>query len=161
MQADFWAKCSIKLYGVKSLFVISIVLLALASCGKQTTLSSASDAKVDKPFLKDSDTVRIASDKEEFEIIILDPMFNTWFNLRAKPRNFYSQSYLESRNRTWVSVWNTRAANPVQFGNMYDMPINYYGSVDYGYEVNYMLYNYLTYFQITFNQKLGGLMPRP
>ncbi len=146
---------------MKNLLIISLMIVAIASCASKSSVNSTTKPTVDKPFLKETDTVRIASDKEEFEIIILDPQFNTWFNFYAKPRGFYTQSYLESRNRLWVSVWNSRAANPGQFGNIYDMPINYYGSVDYGYEVNYMLYNYLTYFQITFNQKLGGLMPRP
>jgi hypothetical protein len=34
------------------------------------------------------------------------------------------------------------------------MTINYDPTVDYGYEVNYLIYNYMIYFQNTFNQKL-------
>jgi hypothetical protein len=38
--------------------------------------------------------------------------------------------------------------------NLYEMTINYDPTVDYGYEVNYLIYNYMIYFQNTFNQKL-------
>jgi hypothetical protein len=34
------------------------------------------------------------------------------------------------------------------------MTINYDQNVDYGYEVNYLIYNYMVYFQNTFKQKL-------
>ena len=37
---------------------------------------------------------------------------------------------------------------------------NYETNINYGYEVNYMLYNYLVYFQLKNNQKLGGFSPR-
>jgi hypothetical protein len=40
------------------------------------------------------------------------------------------------------------------------MTINYETNINYGYEVNYMLYNYLVYFQLKNNQKLGGFSPR-
>ena len=44
--------------------------------------------------------------------------------------------------------------------NLYEMTINYDSTTNYGYEVNYMIYNYLVYFQLTNNQKLGGFTPR-
>ncbi|MGK4568764.1 hypothetical protein [Flavobacterium sp. 3HN19-14] len=40
------------------------------------------------------------------------------------------------------------------------MEIAYNGNTDYGYEVNYILFNYLTYFQIANNTKLGGFAAR-
>ncbi|AWI26602.1 DUF6146 family protein [Flavobacterium pallidum] len=107
-----------------------------------------------------NDTIRIANDKLEYEIIIIDPGFSSWFNSYAKPRNYYSQPYLEARNSTWVSAWNIRASSPLQYGNLYGMRIDYDSNIDYGYEVNYMLYNYLTYFQIVNKVQLGGFAPR-
>jgi hypothetical protein len=50
---------------------------------------------------------------------------------------------------------------PLQYNpNLYEMTINYESNIDYGYEVNYMIYNYLFYFQLTNKQQLGGFMPR-
>ncbi len=44
--------------------------------------------------------------------------------------------------------------------NLYEMRIDYDPSIDYGYEVNYKLYNYFIYFQLTYKQKLTGYVPR-
>ena len=32
--------------------------------------------------------------------------------------------------------------------------------IDYGYDVNYKLYNYFIYFQLTYKQQLTGFIPR-
>lgn len=53
--------------------------------------------------------------------------------------------------------YNRRVMNPQQFNpNLYVQQINYEFGVDYGYEVNYLLYNYLKYFQRKYNQKFPG-----
>ena len=112
------------------------------------------------PKLK-SDTIRIANEEIEYEITIIDGGFTSWFNTHAKPKSFYTQSNLEARNRVWILEWNRRAMLPSQYNpNLYEMTINYETSIDYGYEVNYMIYNYLVYFQLANNQQLGGFMPR-
>lgn len=107
-----------------------------------------------------SDTVRIANDSLEYEVIIIDPGFNSWLQGRAKPRNYYRLSYLENKNNFWVSEWNVRVNNPQRYGDMYQLRIDYSPQVRYGYEVNYLLFNYLVYFQITNNQRLGGNIPQ-
>ena len=108
-----------------------------------------------------NDTVRIANDELQYEVIIIDPGFSTWLATTARPRNFYSQQYLEARNRTWVIEWNNRARTPGRMNQeLFEMPIDYQNTIDYGYEVNYLLYNYLTYFQIRNNIRLGGFAPR-
>ena len=106
-----------------------------------------------------SDTVRIANDSLEYEIIIIDAGFNSWLMSRAKPRNYYGQSYLETKNNFWVTEWNIRANYPQRYSDMYQMRIDYSPRINYGYEVNYLLYNYLVYFQVTNNQRLGGSLP--
>lgn len=113
----------------------------------------------DKPKLE-SDTIRIANDEIEYEVIIIDAGFTSWFNSYAKPRGYYSQNYLEARNIIWVTEWNRRVLMPFQYNpNLYEMQINYDSTINYGYEVNYMLYNYLVYFQLTHKQRLGGFTP--
>lgn len=139
-----------------------ILLLLIASLFTLIACNSTQDRKSfdDKPKLE-SDTIRIANDEIEYEVLIFDPGFSSWFNSNAKPRNYYSQSFLESRNRIWVIEWNRRTMLSSQYNpNLYEMSINYEQSIDYGYEVNYMLYNYLVYFQLKNNQRLGGFTPR-
>jgi hypothetical protein len=45
-----------------------------------------------------NDTIRIANDTLEYEVIIIDPGFSTWLASRSLPRNYHSQSYLENKN---------------------------------------------------------------
>ena len=142
---------------MKRIFLLlSALFFILIAC----TASQEKKSFDDKPKLV-SDTIRISNEKLEYEVLIFDVGFSSWFNSFAKPRNYHSQSYLESRNRVWVLEWNRRAMLSSQYNpNLYEMSINYDQNIDYGYEVNYMLYNYLVYFQLKNNQKLGGFTPR-
>jgi hypothetical protein len=106
------------------------------------------------------DTIRIANDSLKYEVIIIDAGFNAWLNSTALPRNYYSQSYLENKNRIYVNEWNRRVLQPMRYNpNLYEMTIDYEPNIDYGYEVNYLIYNYMIYFQNTYKQKLDGYVP--
>ncbi len=111
--------------------------------------------------ITEQDTVRIANDDIEYEIIIIEPGFNFWLASTARPEGYYSQEYMENRNWQYVMEWNNRVLQPQRFNpNLYELQINYDRGVDYGYEVNYKLYNYFIYFQITYKQQLAGFIPR-
>lgn len=138
----------------KFLFLVFIAAFFLFSCTSNKNFSAENTEKLT------SDTIHISNPDLEYDVIIIDGGFTSWFNTNAKPKGFYSQSYLETRNRTWVIEWNNRARNPLRYGNIYDMPINYESNINYGYNVNYMIYNYLVYFQITNKQQLGGFQAR-
>ena len=140
----------------KSIYIIAIIFCILIGC--TTSKSSAIDKE--KPTGVKSDTIRIANDKLEYEVIIIDPGFSSWLISNAQPRNYHSQSYLESKNQIWISEWNNRVLQPMRYSpNLYEMTIDYTPSIDYGYEVNYLIYNYLVYFQNTYKQKLFGYVP--
>ena len=140
----------------RSIVLLFSGLLILVACN-----ASQNKKKIEEKSKLESDTIRIANKEIEYEVLIIDVGFSSWFNGNAKPRNYYSQSYLESRNRVWVLEWNRRAMLSSQYNqNLYEMTINYETNINYGYEVNYMLYNYLVYFQLKNNQKLGGFSPR-
>jgi hypothetical protein len=138
----------------KLLFLIPIASFFLFSCNSNKKVSQESPEKLT------SDTIHISNPDLEYDVIIIDGGFTSWFNSYAKPKNFYSQSYLEVRNRIWVMEWNNRARNSLRYGSIYDMEINYDNTTNYGYHVNYMIYNYLVYFQITNRQQLGGFPAR-
>lgn len=108
-----------------------------------------------------SDTLRIVNEVLDYEIIILEPGFNGWLISNARPRGFHSQTFFEMRNRIWVTEYNNRHRQPFTYNpNLYPLQIDYDTQTDYGYEVNYLLYHYLVYFQIKYDQKLGGFVPR-
>jgi hypothetical protein len=138
-------------------FIISLCFIIYAcSSSKQTSSISQNENHSTA-----SDTVRIANEELEYEIIIIEPGFNSWLVSRAMPRNFHSQTYMESRNQVWVNEYNNRVLQSMRYDpNLYQMQIDYRRGIDYGYEVNYMLFNYLVYFQQTYKQQLGGFTAR-
>ncbi|MEO8933729.1 MAG: DUF6146 family protein, partial [Xanthomarina sp.] len=108
-----------------------------------------------------NDTVSIVNSDLEYELIIIEPGYNSWLETRAKPRGYYGQSYLESQNKQYVAAWNNRVIQPSNNSlGLYESQIYYNPSVDYGYEVNYKLYNYFIYFQLTYKQQLTSNLPR-
>lgn len=138
-----------------TLILLFIVVLVL-SCSTPRTFENKEDL-VGIP----ADTIRIANEELEYEVIIIEPGFNAWLEVTAQPRNFYNQTYLESRNRIWVINYNIRAIDRTNYDpQLYELPIDYKSTIDYGYEVNYLLYNYFVYFQLRYKQRLGTFSPR-
>lgn len=139
-----------------SLYIIAILLLIILGC--KTTKSTVTGS--DKALKTQNDTIRIANDELQYEVIIIDPGFSTWLASRAFPRGYHSQTFLENKNWLYVSEWNRRVLEPQRYNsNLYEMTIDYQPHIDYGYEVNYLIYNYMIYFQNTFKQKLYGNVP--
>ncbi len=142
---------------MKNLLLVGLICVFTFSCStsKKPTNSSKDIHTAQQ------DTVRIANEELEYEIIIIDPGFNSWLFSRARQRGFYDQNYFESRNRVLVNEWNQRVLQPMRYDpNLYEMQINYEHNIDYGYEVNYLLYNYFLYFQLNYNQRLSSFVPR-
>lgn len=136
------------------------MLLATMFIACHSTKKQLSDPE-EQVSIHSNDTVRIANDDIEYEIIVIEPGFNTWVNSIARQRGYYSQSFLENRNRILVMEWNNRVIQPNRYDhNLYQMRINYNYQTDYGYEVNYLLYNYFIYFQLKYNQRLSNFVPR-
>lgn len=143
---------------MKHTFVFILLISLAFSCNSTKPIV---DAKKPQTEYNDEDKVTIANEALEYEIIIIEPGFNAWLASTARPEGFYSQSFLESRNLIYVTEWNARVSQPTRFNpNLYEMRIDYQPSIDYGYEVNYKLYNYFIYFQLKYNQRLAGYIPR-
>jgi hypothetical protein len=141
---------------MKNSIYIFLVLSVIIACSTQ----KKGTAVIKKPATSINDTVRIANDELEYEVIIIDSGFSTWLASMALPRNYYSQSYLENKNRQYVQEWNSRVLQPQRYNpNLYEMRIDYDPTINYGYEVNYLIYNYMIYFQNTYKQKLAGYVP--
>jgi Family of unknown function (DUF6146) len=142
---------------MKNCIIILLISFGIFSCKTPSKINS-STAEVRTAT---QDTVRIANDKLEYEIIIIEPGFNFWLQSVAKPEGYYSQSFLEGRNWLYVVEWNNRVLDPQRYNpNLYELQIDYNPSIDYGYEVNYKLYYYFIYFQLHYKQQLTGFVPR-
>ncbi len=136
-------------------FIVAVLLVT--SCNSSQSIAEASN----EPDVPEEDLFRLTSDELEYDIIIIEPGFNAWLASIARPEGYYSQPFMEARNRIFVQEWNSRVLQPLRYdSNMYQLQIDYLPNVDYGYEVNYKLYNYFIYFQLTYNQRLSSFVPR-
>ncbi|NJB35542.1 DUF6146 family protein [Croceivirga sp. JEA036] len=143
----------------KSVLVfLSLILFSCGATKEQMVISNE-----EKQILESTEEqeVAISDEESEYEIIIIEPGFYTWLNSIARPEGYYSQSFLENRNQIYVINWNQRVMNPSVYNpNLYELQINYDPNIDYGYDVNYKLYNYFIFFQRKYNQRLGPFVPR-
>jgi hypothetical protein len=97
----------------------------------------------DKLAMK-ADTIK--ADSIEYELIIIDPGFESW--LATKPSmNFLSKTYYETWNHMYVTEWNNRYHQPQRYGTLYEDFIDYRPNTDYGLELNYRLYYYFLFFE--------------
>lgn len=134
-----------------ALFLIAAIGVYSCDSGKSTMKANKEEA-----VITPNDTIRIANDELEYEIIIIEPGFDSWL-VTQPPQGHHDVSYLESRNRNFVSIYNDRVRNSMKYSRiLYPQEINYDIGTHYGLEVNYMLYNYFVYFQQRYKQKFIG-----
>ncbi|SHF06819.1 hypothetical protein SAMN03080594_102498 [Arenibacter palladensis] len=155
----------LNIYAMKKILftigVVTLFVLSLANCTSSKQAISVTDEEKAAFSQTEGDTITIRDDKTEYEIIIIEPGFDFWLQSIARPEGYYSQSFLENRNRIMVIEWNQRVMQPFRYNsNLYELRIDYDPNIDYGYEVNYKLYNYFIYFQRKYNQRLGPFVPR-
>jgi len=135
---------------MKILAFLLVLFISFCSCkpGKTTIKSNPETATQ----AMQNDTIRIANDELAYEIIIVEPGFDSWIATQP-PMGHYGLSYLESKNRIYVIEYNNRVYRD-RTRRVYEEEINYNPNVSYGLEVNYLLYNYFEFFQQKYNQKL-------
>ncbi|WP_225036292.1 DUF6146 family protein [Winogradskyella sp. SM1960] len=144
---------------MKKIIPFIIILIVIASCKSYNSTPTINNAN--EHSLVQSDTVSISSDENDYEIIIIEPGFNAWLLSTARPEGYHTQEWLESRNAILVQGWNQRNLQPYTYDpNLYEVRIDYDTRTDYGYEVNYKLYNYFLYFQLKYKQRLSSFTPR-
>ena len=146
---------------VTSLGILIFGLAMVVGCGGTQRTITVSDEEKSAFSQTKEDTITIADEKTEYQIIIIEPGFDFWLQSVARPEGYHSQSYLENRNHIYVMEWNSRVSQPFTYNpDLYELHIDYDPNIDYGYEVNYKLYNYFIYFQRKYNQRLGPFVPR-
>lgn len=142
---------------MKNLIIILLMGLMVYSCG---TTNDSSITGEDDPYanldMYKGDTVKISNDSLEYEIIIFDPGYSYFLHAYAKPEGYYSLPYLENKNQFLVLDYNQRVRQPFRYpSSIYTQTINYDPSIDYGYDVNYKLYNYFVYLSHRYGQNFS------
>ncbi|WP_025742049.1 DUF6146 family protein [Aquimarina pacifica] len=134
---------------MKNYIYIVVILSFIVSCASTNNIPN----KKITSHATSSDTIRIANDSLEYEVIIFEPGFNSWL-VTQRPRGYYAEQFLEIRNRQYVTEYNQRVGLPQQFDpNLYLQEINYQRNIRYGYEVNYLLYNYFLFLEQRYRQR--------
>jgi len=97
-------------------------------------------------------------DSTEYELIIIDAGFSSWFDMNRKPVWYYSKDYLAAWNYQYVVAWNAKVRDPLFTQNRADNPfileIDYRPTIDYGLDLNYKLYHYFKYIEATWGKIL-------
>ena len=131
---------------------MSVFALMLYGCNSGKTPAQNTDGT--ELAEAKGDTIRIANEELEYEIIIIEPGFYNWL-VTQFPEEYYSQGFLRNRNIAYVMEYNRRVILPSRFNpDLYQLEINYDPSIDYGKEVDYLLYNYFIYFERNYERLL-------
>jgi hypothetical protein len=86
-------------------------------------------------------------DSVEYELIIIDPGFEMWFQQNKRPEGFYSLQYLENWNHQLVNQWNMMISRPGRPGCMPTNYVHYDYHESYGMALNHKLFYYFRYVQ--------------
>ncbi len=131
---------------MKRVFIIVIAVLALA-------MPDANGQRKRDRVIK-SDTLVAANDSLQYELIVLDPGFESW--LVSRPVGLHSNEYYRQKNIQYVQEWNARYMSPMRYGGLYSVYIDYSPFVEYDIDLNYRLYNYFLFFE---NKNRVKLLP--
>nr|WKN35148.1 DUF6146 family protein [Tunicatimonas sp. TK19036] len=128
---------------MKSLGYIMLFFLISAACAPSYTSSSRD---------RTQPNIVQPEDEEEYEVLIIDPDFDRWFQTNGRPVGFYSEQYYAQKNRQYVASWNEKVGR--YGGNSpFQNIINYDYSEDYGIELNYQLFWYFKYIENAFGRR--------
>jgi hypothetical protein len=130
--------------------IIGLGLAGIISCSSLKK-TEKTPGNTDKLELKDPE-----ADSTEYEVIIFDPGFEPWFHKHRKQPWYHTQESLETRNWLYVIAWNQKVRDGTfqmtHPNNPFEQEIDYRKNIDYGMEVNYMLYYYFKYIEDTWGK---------
>lgn len=133
---------------MKNTLLILVILLFTNCTSIKKTNSTTKKTEIP------NNAVRIANEELSYEIIILDIGFDSYLASTSKSMSYYSEHFLEQKNRNYVTIWNQRAQNLLKYNpNIYENVIDYDINTHYGLEVNYKLYHYFKFVEHKYHEK--------
>lgn len=112
----------------KLIFIIIAVII---------TVACASHKKTTKTI-----TPTLSKDSTEYELIIFDTHFETWFAINSSEAMKRSNAYYKNQNWIYVQDWNEKYRRAHPFFESY---IDYRADIEYGIDFNYKLFMYFQY----------------
>ncbi|MBL6450015.1 hypothetical protein JMN32_27120 [Fulvivirga sp. 29W222] len=125
------------------LLTLTLAIFIISGCKSYQSTSTKSQG---------SNILSKAQNQDEYELTIIDPGFDRWFSVNRKPVNYHTLSFYEQQNARYVRAWNEKVGQQGHYNTVnypFENRINYDSSIDYGLELNYMLYNYFQYIENT------------
>ena len=118
---------------MKTLGIIVFLLVVMGACASQKDIVNI--APTNQASVKDS---------TEYELIVFDPPFETWYLTNYSLAKDHSYEYYHSWNIQYVSDWNYHYMAGHMPG-VFENYIDYDNNVDYGIDLNRKLYYYFRY----------------
>lgn len=116
---------------MKNLLVLVIGMLLAVSCAAPNRMMQ----------VQDSNLIDIKENDEQYEVMVLDAGFETWFQTTWSASKDRSVQYYSNWNQQYVAEWNFKA-NRAQNGNFFQNQIQYDQTEDYGIAVERKLFYY-------------------
>jgi hypothetical protein len=131
------------------LLIIGLALVFISACATSNRMLS----------VKDENLIEIKEDKQEYEAVVLDPGFESWFQTTWSPAKDRSLSYYKNWNQQYVTTWNLKATQPHTY-RLFDNTIQYDPTTDYGMAVERKLFYYFRWVETKLNIPILANPPR-
>ena len=84
------------------------------------------------------------NDSTQYELLVFDTEFETWYTLKNSPASSRSKDYYHNWNIQYVQEWNNRVTTSHN-SQIYGGPIDYHASEDYPFEIEHKLFYYFQF----------------
>ncbi len=140
----------------KVILILSLSALLTHACHTIHAISKSQAAvKIPEKPVK-SDTLQLVkSDGNRYDLIVLDPSYETYLKSIARPDWYHSNSFYKTQNLFYVAEWNRRHEDPMHYDpDFYSTYIDYRPDIEYGLKLNYKLYNYFQFIRYRYGIQL-------
>jgi hypothetical protein len=113
-------------------YAVFILVLIISGCASQKTAQKSSAPKI------------TAKDSTQYELLVFDYAFESWYALKNSPALTHSKAYYHDWNIQYVQEWNNRVMSS-RHSDLYGDRIDYDFNVDYPFEIEHKLFYYFQY----------------
>ncbi len=113
-------------------YLAFIIVVFIAGCTSQKTAQ-----KLSVPKITDKDST-------EYELLVFDPGFESWYIMKNSPTLARGKNYYHTWNMLYVQEWNDRIISSRHSG-IFGEKIDYVFNVDYPFEIEHKLFYYFQY----------------
>ena len=133
--------------------IFTTFLAGFFSC---SALKSTKSTTKLEPGVEINEADEELADSTEYELIIFDPGFESWFQKHRKQPWYHTKESLENKNWLYSIAWNQKVMDGnyqmTYPGNPFEQEIDYRKNIDYGMDLNYRLYYYFKYVEDTWGK---------